>query len=259
MADTAARPVEGAFNYRDLGGLRAGTGRMVRPGVLLRSDTLQALSSRDVVHLTEEVGLALVVDLRIGPEAVDQGRGPLAGTSVCYLNAPLSEAPVSDLPPHEQSLALYRDHAGSPSSPVAMAVRVVCGIAGRPVLVHCAMGKDRTGMVVALLLRLLGVDDEEIVADYLRTGPRIPRMVERMRTWPHYAEHMASVPPELYTIDERTIVGFLSWLDTTQGGAVGWAHARGISDVDIARLRDGMLASAARGDPGFRDQGQAGR
>jgi protein-tyrosine phosphatase len=238
---TAAGPVEGAFNFRDLGGLRAGTDRVVRSGVLLRSDTLQVLSARDVAYLVDEVGLEIVVDLRIGPEAVEHGRGPLAGMSVCYLNAPLHEAPVSDLPPRDQSLALYLDHAGSPQSKVGTVVRIVCALAGRPVLVHCAMGKDRTGLVIALLLRLLGVDDAEIVADYLRTSAAVPRIVERFRSWPHYAEHMASVPSEVYDIDERTITGFLSWLDTAHGGAVGWARARGIADADIARLRAGML------------------
>jgi protein-tyrosine phosphatase len=105
------------------------------------------------------------------------------------------------------------------------------------------MGKDRTGLVIALLLRLLGIDDAEIIADYLRTGPAVARMVERLQSWPHYAEHMATVPAEVYAIDEHTITGFLSWLDETYGGAAGWAHARGIADADIAGLREALLVA----------------
>jgi hypothetical protein len=237
--------VEGAFNFRDLGGLGAAGGQ-VRSGVLFRSDTLQALTQADVAYLVDEVNLELVVDLRVGPEAVEQGRGLMAGTTVCYLNAPLPEAPTSSLPPREQTLALYRDHAGSPQSKVGVVLRVISALAGQPVLVHCAMGKDRTGLVIALLLRLIGVNEDDIVADYLRTAPAVPKLLERFRSWPHYAQHMTTVPPEVYDIEENTIRGFLSWLETEFGGAVGWAHARGIDDVSIARLRRAMLVGATQ-------------
>jgi len=233
--------LRGAFNFRDLGGLRAGPDLQVRSGALFRSDTLQALTADDVAYLVEKLGLELVVDLRRGPEAVEQGRGPLAATPVCYLNAPLSEAPASDLPPREQSLAFYLMHVGSPTSQVATVVRIVCALAGRPVLVHCAAGKDRTGLVTALLLRLLGVDDDDIVADYLRSGPAMARIVERFRGWPHYSAHMATVPPEVYDAEEHTITGFLAALDSRHGGAAGWAHSRGITDHELARLREGLL------------------
>lgn len=237
-------PLQGAFNFRDLGGLRAGPGLRVRSGALFRSDTLQALTDEDVVYLVERRGLELVVDLRRGAEAVEQGRGLMAASPVCYLNAPLFEAPVSDLPPSEQSLAFYLTHLGSPTSQVSTVVRIVCALAGHPVLVHCAAGKDRTGLVIAVLLRLAGVDDDEIVADYLRSGPAMERIIERFRGWPHYRDHMALVPPELYRAEEHAITGLLAELDVRYGGAAGWARSRGITEGEIARLRDGLLEPA---------------
>jgi hypothetical protein len=236
------RAISGAFNFRDLGALRAGPGHRTRSGVLFRSDTLQALTAEDVAHVVDELRPELIIDLRNGREAVTQGRGPLAEAPICYLNAPLHEAPVSDLPPREQSLAFSLMHLESPTSNAATVVRIVCAHAGRPVVVHCAAGKDRTGLVIALLLRLAGVDDAEIVADYMRSAAAMPRIVERFRTWPHYADHMASVPPEVYATEEQTITGFLAALDERHGGAVGWGRSRGITDGEIARLRSGLLA-----------------
>lgn len=240
-APPAGSPLEGAFNFRDLGGLRTGCGQLVRPGVLFRSDTLQALTPADVGHLVETLRLALVIDLRIGHEAVGEGRGPLAQHPVSYLNAPLLDLPVSELPPREQSLHFYREHLSSPDSPLATVIRVVGALAGQPVLLHCAAGKDRTGLVIALLLRLIGVDDEEIVADYLRSGPNMASIMERFRTWPRYRDHMATVPPEVYEAQEYTIRGLLDQLDREYGGAAGWAALRGITPGDLDRLRAGLL------------------
>ncbi|MFR9805178.1 tyrosine-protein phosphatase [Pseudonocardia sp. RS010] len=236
--------LEGAFNFRDLGGLRAGPGLRIRPGVLFRSDTLQALSPADVAYLTEELWLELIIDLRIGPEAVAEGRGPMAEMPVSYLNAPLRDLPVSDLPAREQSLHFYLEHLASPTSALATLVRVVAALAGRPLLLHCAAGKDRTGLVTALLLRLLGVDDDDIVADYLVSGTNMPRIVERFQGWPRYRDHMSVVPAEVYQAQEYTMRGFLEGLDAHHGGADAWAESRGISPVEIRRLREGLLMPA---------------
>ncbi|BBG03736.1 MULTISPECIES: tyrosine-protein phosphatase [Pseudonocardia] len=238
--------LEGAYNFRDLGGLRAGPDLRIRPGALFRSDTLQALTPADVEHLAETLALELVVDLRIGAEAVEQGRGPLATRPVSYLNAPLRDLPVSDLPAREQSLFFYREHLSSPASPLATVIRVLCAMAGRPTLLHCAAGKDRTGLVTAMTLRLLGVDDDDIVADYLRSGPNMVRVVERFRSWPRYRDHMATVPSEVYQAQEYTIRGFLAILDRDHGGASGWAEQRGIGPAELDRLRDGLLLPAGR-------------
>lgn len=236
--------LSGAFNFRDLGGLRAGPDHRVRTSALFRSDTLQALAATDVAYLVDELRLELVVDLRIGTEAVEQGRGPMAAVPVSYLNAPLRDLPVSDLPPREQSLHFYLEHLASPTSSLAMVVRVVAALAGRPVLVHCAAGKDRTGLVIALLLRLLDVDDEEIMADYLRTADNMARIVERFRGWPRYRDHMDTVPAEVYQAQEHTIRGFLAGLDRDHGGAQGWARSRGIDDATLHRLREHLLVPA---------------
>jgi len=238
-------PLTGAYNFRDLGGLPAGPDHRVRAGVLFRSDTLQALTDADVTRIVERLGVELLVDLRLGSETVSEGRGPLAGAGVCYLNAPLPTAPVTDLPATEQTLHFYRATLGSSGPVLPMVVRLLAAAAGRPTVLHCAAGKDRTGLVTALVLRLIGVADNDIVDDYLATAHNLPRIVERLRSWPFYRDHMAIVPPEVYQAHDRTIRGFLDALDADFGGAAGWATARGLPDSVRAELRAGLLEPSA--------------
>ena len=120
---------------------------------------------------------------------------------------------------------------------------MLCAQAGHPVLVHCAAGKDRTGLVIALLLRLLGVRDSEIVADYLRTANNMDRIMQRFLGWPRYREHMARVPAEVYRAQEHTIVGYLEGLDREHGGAHVWAQARGIGEPELTTLRTRLLTA----------------
>jgi protein-tyrosine phosphatase len=226
----------GALNFRDLGGLPAGPARRTRPGVLFRSDTLQALTDDDVDLLVERVGLEAVFDLRVGAEAVQQGRGPLVGRDVTYLNAPLREAEPNDEPAERQALIFSLMHLEAKTSVLGSVVRAAAAFAGRPTVVHCAAGKDRTGLVVTLLLSLAGVDPEAIVADYLASGPNMAVIMRRFGTWPRYAAHMASVAPELYQAHEHTVRGVLDALDERYGGVRGWALARGLDDGLLDRF-----------------------
>ena len=231
-------PVEpaGALNFRDLGGLPAGPGRRTRSGVLFRSDTLQALTDDDVALLVERLGLEAVFDLRVGAEAVEQGRGPLVGHAVTYLNAPLREAAPNDEPAERQALLFSLMHLEAPTSVLGSVVRSAAAFAGRPIVVHCAAGKDRTGLVVTLLLALAGVDRQAIVADYLASGPNMVAIMRRFRTWPRYAAHMAATVPELYQAHEHTVRGVLDALDDRYGGVRGWALARGLDDGLLDRF-----------------------
>ncbi|MHC1559085.1 tyrosine-protein phosphatase [Actinomycetospora sp. C-140] len=226
----------GTRNFRDLGGLPAGAGRRTRHGVLFRSDTLQALGDADVALLVERLGLEVVIDLRVGAEAVEQGRGPLASRDVTYLNAPLREAAPNDEPPARQALLFSLAHLEAPTSVLGSVVRAAAAFAGRPTVVHCAAGKDRTGLVVTLLLALAGVEREAIVADYLASGPNMAAVMARFATWPRYRDHMASVAPEMYMAHESTVRGVLDALDDRFGGAHGWATARGIDAALLARF-----------------------
>lgn len=235
--------LEGAYNFRDLGGIPTAHGRRVRPGRLFRSDTLQALTPQDIQVLLHDIGLRGVVDLRLATEVAEQGRGPLAQVAqVRYINAPMQMAATEGIPAHEVMNHLYLGCL-APEVNLAGVVQHICAFADQPVVFHCAAGKDRTGVVAAIVLRLLGVSDTEILADYMRSAAAMPRMIERFRTWPLYRRHMESTPPEAYRVQAEPLLALLQRMDQDFGDATNWALRQGIRQEAIDQLTRACLES----------------
>jgi protein-tyrosine phosphatase len=233
-------PLAGAYNFRDLGGLSTRDGRRIRHGRVFRSDSLQELTDDDVARLVDELGIAFVIDLRNGVESVEEGRGPLARRPVCYANIPLVDVDSSRGDPGMQTVLQYLDHLdGDPN--LVVAVELLALVCARPTVLHCAAGKDRTGVVAALLLRMLGIDDELIVADYMATALNMDRIIERFGRWERYRRNMSRLPAEIYRAEEHTIRTFLDELDRRYGGARQWARRSGISDEAVTRLESSLL------------------
>jgi protein-tyrosine phosphatase len=232
--------LEGAYNFRDLGGLPTVDGRRTREGRLFRSDTLQELTDADVARLIDELGITFVIDLRQAFEAVEEGRGPLGRYPVCYANIPLVDVDSPAGAPGEILVTQYLDHLESdPNLPVA--VELLALVVRRPTVLHCAGGKDRTGVVTALLLGILGVTEQAVVDDFLITAQNMDRIVERFSRWPRYHANMAKYPPETYRAEESTIRTFVREVNRRYGGAREWALGKGLSPDVIAQLEDALL------------------
>ena len=162
--------VSGALNFRDVGGLPAGGG-VTRAGVLFRSGNLAGLDEagrEDLVGL----GIRRVVDLRADDEvAVEPSR--VAGLDLETIRIPLFLGSVASFFVEDRSLAdVYRGLVDESADRMVEVVRAV--LEGAPALVHCTVGKDRTGVAVALLLDAVGVEHDAIVADYARTEAMLP-------------------------------------------------------------------------------------
>jgi protein-tyrosine phosphatase len=236
-------PLSGAFNFRDLGGLATRDGRVTQHGRLYRSDTLQALTPDDVTQLTTQFGVEAIVDLRLATEVADEGRGLLASVAgVRHINAPLGMASIDNLRPDEVLNALYLSSL-APGSMLPRAVEHLASLAGRPTVFHCAAGKDRTGLLAAVVLRLVGVDDELIVADYMDSAHNMPRMMERFATWPRYRDHLAQMPPQVYAVEELPIRLFLAELDKRYCSTRTWALRNGIGSEALSKLERGLLTA----------------
>ena len=234
--------LEGLDNVRDVGGLPLRDGGHTRPGVLLRSASLHYVTPADVQHLIDVIGLKLVLDLRTrrevdrdGPTAVAQ-----AGVETVWLSLIAEDGEAlpwadTDLDPVLRSYLGYLSDRGEN---VVRAVRRLAEV-DAPALVHCAAGKDRTGVLVALLLDAVGVRRDAVLADYVLSADRVPALFRR---WTQAAgEPMpADLSPHLPRVEVMATV--LARLDAEygsdgSGGASGWLAANGLADETLERLR----------------------
>ncbi len=245
-------PVEGSSNVRDLGGLPLAGGGVTAYGVVYRSDTLQEWTPADT-DAWRSRGLGLVVDLRTPLEAEQEGRGPLVDAGeVRYLNAPLlpDEAVLradSELVVHDDSrgarVGRYLSYLSGDGG--ANLVRAVEAIAAseEPALFHCAAGKDRTGVLAAVLLEVAGVERQAVVDDYALTTTRLDGIKERLGRLPSYARDMADRDPSHHLAEPGTMQGLLEAIDERHGGVRAWLRAHGVPEEMLDHL-----AARLRGD-----------
>lgn len=233
--------LEGGLNVRDLGGLPTSDGRRVRPRRVLRSASLAELTGDDVATL-QRWGLRTVIDLRGEAEVERDGRGPLAATDVAYRNVPVvgARSVRLDQAPDLQGSLLdhYVSYLQTGADAIVGVLRLLLDEA--PAVVHCAAGKDRTGVVVALVLDALGVHRAEIVDDYAATAANMPR-VRAQLTASATTQQLGSVPDWVLTALPETMEGFLAHLDSV-GGPVAWLHEHGLTDAELTSLQAHLLA-----------------
>jgi protein tyrosine/serine phosphatase len=229
--------LEGPDNARDLGGLPLADGGRVRPGELLRAELPHALTAGDLDVLRDAVGLRTVVDLRTRSEV--RGRSvEWVGHGIAWVHCPFDLA-GHDLVPRTSAdyPTIYLAYLDRPA-PVALAVATLIGPAARPALFHCAAGKDRTGVLGALLLDLLGVPREAIGADYELTAAAIGDVLGKLKEIEPYDRYLADLDPSHHAPVAASIIAFLDRVDERFGGSERWLldHA-GVDRDALARFR----------------------
>jgi protein-tyrosine phosphatase len=237
--------LEGTENARDVGGLPVSGGKLTQSGVLLRSANLRWLTPGDVELLIEKLGLRTVIDLRTPREVDRDGPSALATAGVRTVELSLiadgaAPLPLTEADPLLREYLRYLSHRGEQ---VVQAVRVLAEPDAGPTLVHCAAGKDRTGVLVAMVLDAVGVEREAVVADYGLSAEAIPAMFERWRAYA-VAEGYDPGPVDIQRHMPRPAVmaEVLRTLDRRHAGAAGWLREGGLDDASLERLRDRLVA-----------------
>lgn len=221
-------------NLRDVGGTPTADGARVAAGRLLRS-ALPA--STDAVPEGMAWPPSLVVDLRSPGEG--EPKHPLADGEARIVNLPLLSVlrPGAVLP--SRLAELYVLMLETASEHLVDLVREVAAAEG-PTLVHCSAGKDRTGVSIAMLLRLVGVDRGDVVDDYLATRAAEAAIVERV-SQVRRRMRRAPLPGPYLEVPQEAIEAVLDHWDDHTGGIEGWFACVGGDDELVERLRRSLV------------------
>lgn len=147
---------------------------------------------------------------------------------------------AADQPEHERSIGHYLGYVRDRADSIVAALRVMTRTDGAA-LVHCAAGKDRTGVVCALALEAVGVTREAVVADYAATGERLEAVLARLRASDTYAADLDSRPADSHRPQASIMDKFLTRMDEEHDGALAWLTANGWTDEDTAALHDRLI------------------
>ncbi|MET9530521.1 tyrosine-protein phosphatase [Streptomyces sp. NPDC006649] len=244
-------PFQRLHNFRDLGGRPADDGRTVRTGRLFRADSLAKLGGADWERFLA-LDIGTVIDLRHSWEIDAKGRVPVH-PSFTYHHLSVEHRPYDQpsLGPDvaagpylaERYLEVAHDGVGE----LSRAVEVIAAAGERPAVFHCTSGKDRTGLLAALVLTLLGVSEADIIADFALTGLASERLLADWR-----AEHPGAGPiwPGYGRAPEDVMRLFLAALTERYGSVRGYIADRlDIEDDVVAALRRNLLEAAPATGP----------
>lgn len=233
---------DNVFNFRDLGGYRGDGGRTVRWGRLFRADDLCRLDDTDLTRLAD-LGVRTVVDLRRPVEITNLGR--VREGAFTWVNAYVvhPEWPgVEFAGPQDvidYLLARYLEMAEHGGEAIGEALRLVADPDAAPLVFHCISGKDRTGLVAAFTLHLLGVSDDDVADDYALSDAAAQANFD----WyvARDPEHQGGRPGR-YSITPREIIPVLfESLRAKHGSVREYLRTVGVTDEHVAAMREHLL------------------
>lgn len=242
--------VEGVSNVRDVGGIPAGSGR-IRSGVLLRSGQLSGATTAGAAALRANV--QHIVDLRDGEEVAAEPT-EIEGPDTTHL--PLFLGSVRSFFEADTSLEdLYLHLLEESGERLVEAIRIIA--VGERTLVHCTVGKDRTGVTVALALSAVGADREAVIADYALTESQLPaqrsqRIAEYLRAQHPEAVHAVALATQSPAPVMRRL---LEQVDERWGSAAGYLRANGMTEPELAALTVALVEPASSSQARSVEQG----
>lgn len=224
-----AAEIAGVYNFRDLGGGVTAGGRSVRTGVIFRSASLDEMTDEGLTTL-ESLGVRTVVDVRSESEVEIDGRFPFEGSSIRWVHVPSPMGPPrpgsgehdshrTEMADHDDPMSLVFTRVVTDGGPfVGRVIREIADPTNKAVVFHCTSGKDRTGVIAALIQLIIGRDLHAVVADFERTREYTDRIKAdlKIRLARFGEEHMVERISRLdarWLLDALDLVGGPSGLD----------------------------------------------
>jgi protein tyrosine/serine phosphatase len=245
---------EGSFNFRDLGGWRTDDGGTVAWGRLFRADSVHLLTDADVARAQSELGIRTMIDLRNDEEIASGGVGALAEMTTRH-HAPLSsrrglspvdsaavvdQANIADRSPGRLAFG-YLATLEASSDLVVDAVSTFASAGALPGVFFCAAGKDRTGVLSAVLLGAVGVRDDDIVADYVLTEESIDPIINRFASLPGSPDMYRELPPSHFAPYAETMELVVTGVREQYGSFGNYLVAKGLPAATLDALAASLL------------------
>lgn len=236
---------DGCFNFRDLGGYRTQDGHALRSRRLFRADGPHALTDADGAML-RALSVMTILDLRTTDEAAERGHYRAVLPEVVTYPLPMTDLlpEIDELPTWtdpEVVATRYLEMLDAGHEAICEALAILTDPEAFPAMLHCSAGKDRTGILSALILGILGVPDEVIVEDYALSGPAMVRFVDHLkRTYPDFNERLVRIAPALIAADPAAMRGFLARLRAEYGSFDHYVTDLGMTTA-VPYLRANLL------------------
>jgi protein-tyrosine phosphatase len=240
---------EAVFNFRDLGGYHTLDGHSVAYRRLFRSGNLSNMTPNDLDKLNKEIELVSVLDLRSKFEIEKQGIGLLSGSSIKYFNIPL----INDGGDSQANIRRYQGLSNMGEFYFSLirqikfgkllveALKVIAEPTNHPLVFHCSAGKDRTGVLAAILLSILQVSNTDIGSDFSLSSSYMDTVVNQMKSDAKLAEDAKSLPTYFWESSSDLIESFLVSIRREYGSTREYIGQQGANTQLFDRLERTLL------------------
>ncbi|MFN8507217.1 MAG: tyrosine-protein phosphatase [Dehalococcoidia bacterium] len=245
MGNSTARELEGVHNFRELGAYSLAGGGRIRSGMIYRSGALELMTATDCACIGDEIGIRTILDLRHPEEFAHMPDGHALNERVRPLSIFEAARGMDELIAELNGLygtgptpGRYLHYLDVGGERFVEAFRLLAEAETYPVLVHCTAGKDRTGVLLGMLMELLGAGDEDIANEYGLSDASIDRLIAYLRsTGRALAGTDAEIRARLSTPAER-MAGFITLMRERYGSTEAFLSGRGVPGEEIGRIRE---------------------
>lgn len=242
---------ESVPNFRDLGGYRTHDGRTVAWRRLFRSAALHKMTDCDIARLKQDISPRAVIDLR-SPRDPEKNAEALLLKEIGARHYPIPFRPESSSyvkeewkahpsAPHMGAIYLSRISDQPFGKRLVDALEIIAERDNHPLVFHCSAGKDRTGVLAAMVLAAMGIVDEDLVEDYTLSAPLMKEIRDRMTRDPETAQGVKDQPDYQWKASAESMTVFLSLLRQRYGSAEGYLKANGADSSLVERLKVALL------------------